>query len=300
MSKKTSFHNFNADKKTNGFDKIIWYCSNVLNNISFGNKGLEIKRIKYNNLDGCPEIKSAYTPSRTLSDLFWKNLNWVLIQKELGEINIFDTGCGAGDYADKLMDYSNDRINLYHGVDLSPRDCWKSVMAENPKIKLKELSSIDILPAIPENTNFFISQSAIEHFEYDLVFFDQLKTFIEKSGKPTIQIHLFPSAACLSLYLFHGIRQYTPRTIVKIVDKFKMDSYFKLFELGGANCNRLHWDQITKTEMIKKKQGLRKYAPEEYSELLKNAIIEDSKIESGKPSFYALVIHSNFNNRIWT
>ena len=113
--------------------------------------------------------------------------------------------------------------------------------------------SNDLVEHIPKDTNLFISQSAIEHFDDDLIYFRNIKSHIDKYKNNTIQIHLFPSAACIKKYLWHGIRQYTPRTISKITDIFDDDkTYSVLYKLGGENCNKLHLDYITKPIYLKK------------------------------------------------
>ncbi len=48
----------------------------------------------------------------------------------------------------------------------------------------------------------------------------QLRDFAAAINRPSILVHLMPSAACLRLYRHHGLRQYTPRTISKITRLF--------------------------------------------------------------------------------
>ena len=95
-----------------------------------------------------------------------------------------------------------------------------------------------------------MTQSAIEHVEADLIYFEKIKDYIRTYNKSVIQVHLFPSSVCLRLYLFHGIRQYTPRTISKITRIFSVFSNTTLFRLGGKECIRLHYDFITKPVII--------------------------------------------------
>ena len=95
-------------------------------------------------------------------------------------------------------------------------------MNQNSFITLIENSSSNISEFVDKETNLFITQSAIEHFNYDLEYFQQIKKFIDKNKTNIIQIHLFPSPACLWLYLFHGVRQYNFRAIMQIIDIFKL------------------------------------------------------------------------------
>ena len=168
----------------------------------------------------CPELDEEdwgnihvkSSPSRALSDLFWIKVDWKAIKSELGSINVFDTGTGKGGYALKLNEFARG-ISTYFGVDLMPHMEWENIMCEFEFITLKQHNSSYILDVIPHKTNFIMSQSAIEHFENDLLYFKQIKNFIDKTNNNTVQVHIFPSAACLKLSLWHGVRQYTPRTV---------------------------------------------------------------------------------------
>jgi hypothetical protein len=113
-----------------------------------------------------------------------------------------------------------------------------------------------------------------------------------------IQIHLFPSSAQLKLGLFHGIRQYTLRTISKITRIFNDFSYSVLFGLGGNECNSLHWNFITKPRLARI-GDLRETKTNEYNKRLINAIRNDMNKHQKYPTFYALVIHSNWKEKIF-
>ena len=279
----------------------MWSLLNYLNNSYFPNKSKNLCMVNF-----CPEINeydwkkihSKSSPYRALSNLFWLKLDWRAIKSELGGINVFDTGAGKGGYALKLNDFAQG-ITAYFGVDLSQHEEWKNTMHENAFITLKQQTSNDILDSIPNETNFFMSQSAIEHFEHDLLYFEQIKNFIDKSKKNIIQIHLFPSAACLKLFPWHGVRQYTPRTISTIVQLFDSPNvYSMLFRIGGDNCNNLHYQFITQP-LSKNKIDLRDSKTKKYRELLKAAVEKDIIKWNQNPGFYALVIHSNCHKPIF-
>jgi len=297
----TSIHTLNADKKLNFVQKRLWFLFNYLNNL-FPSAGLhdiparnflaDISEEQWNQTN----VKSS--PSRKLSDLFWQQLPWQLIATELKHINIFDTGCGSGNYGIKLNSYSKGHIGSYTGIDLSQHDNWNTLTNIYPNFQFRSISSDDILNEIPFETNFIISQSAIEHFEHDLYYFEQIREFIGKTSKNTIQIHLFPSSSCLKLYGRHGVRQYTPRTISKITRLFQGFSYSLVYELGGRECNSLHWEFITKP-LSQGIGDLRETQTHTYDKRLRQAIVADGKKSYGEPSFYALVIHSNWKNMIF-
>jgi hypothetical protein len=298
----SSIHSLNSDKKINKFQRILWLILNYINNNFMPNLNSSTLNIKQFNPkiddNDWENIESKSSPSRAFSDLFWLKLNWNQLNKELKDINILETGCGSGNYFRKFNCFSNNNIHKYRGLDVNKNKNWSEVEQEFHNLDFKVADSQKLIEHIPEETNLFISQSAIEHFDNDLMYFFQIKDFIKQTKNNTIQIHIFPSSACLKKYLWHGVRQYTPRTISKIVDIFNdRNSYSVLYKLGGGNSNKLHFEYITKPLWVKK-IDLRETKEDEYFELLKENIIKDC-VDNNNPSFYALVIHSNFESRIF-
>lgn len=300
MQDFTSFHKLNSDNGLSLLGKIQWMFLNFINNNYFPNKHqLKISRFNFDLIleNDWDMINKKSSPSRALTDLFWIKLNWKELLNELNEINIVDTGCGNGEYFVKLNQFSEEKINTYCGLDIQEKENWKKLKNENTNLDFKVINSANLTNHIPLNSNLFISLSAIEHFENDLIYFRNIKEYIDKTNNNTVQIHLFPSAECLKKYLWHGIRQYTPRTIQKITDIFENEnSYSCLYELGGNSCNKLHWEYITKPIYFKK-VDYRDIKEEEYFSKLKKAILHDNQQKTA-PSFYALVIHSNYKNKL--
>ena len=143
----------------------------------------------FSKLDG----QFSLSPARMVSDLFWINIDWQKIKKTLGEINILDFGCGKGDYLRKLYKWSNESISSYNGIDLQEFSHWQNC-ANNESYKNIQISfmkldidkNIDNLKSFfPEEVNFFMSQSALEHIKYDLEIFAQIKEYILKNKKPS-------------------------------------------------------------------------------------------------------------------
>ena len=191
-------------------------------------------------------------------------------------------------------------ISTYYGVDAVPHETWDTLQQRHGFVTFAQLTSNEISDSIPRDTNLFVSQSAIEHFENDLIYFRQIRDFIDETGNNIIQIHLFPSAANLKLYLFHGVRQYTLRTISKIAEVFESQNTDSLlFTLGGKNCNKLHYRFITVPLLIKRQEDWRDTRTDEYRRLLKAAVEADIWGDDDQPCFYALVMHSNFNEKIF-
>ena len=303
-------HTLSSDKRLPLLKKLYWISMNVINN-NFPpkkviNKGslIKINKLNINPIEInwnllMPPSRYKMSPSRLIGDLFWSELPWELIRNEIGLVNIFDTGCGKGLYALFLNRFINS-INSYVGIDFRKRDNWQKLMNQNPFIKLIENSSSNISEFIDNETNLFITQSAIEHFNYDLEYFHQIKKFIDEKQTNIIQIHLFPSPICLWLYLFHGVRQYNFQSILKIIDIFRStNSYFRIYPLGGNSGNKFHFFNIT-IPFLFKKLNLDSGNGYAYKEKLKNSVLHDLKVGiSNNPSFYALVIHSNYSKVIF-
>ncbi len=232
------------------------------------------------------------SPSRVLSNLFWHELPWSLIQQELGGLHLLDTGCGSGSYGDYLHTCSNGNVEQYVGLDVSEHPLWKTSMS--PNRSFHPFNGKSITPHIPSETNFFMSQSAIEHFPNDRRYFEDVQHFIASQTRPILQVHLFPSAACARLYGRHGYRQYTPRTVSRITRMFP-DAQCLLFGLGGPACNRVH-DQYITQPLQREGQDYRKTKPDAYRNALLEAMNEDASDSStiNNPSFWALAICSNW------
>ena len=306
MNLSTSFHVISADKKLSPLKKILWFLFNFINNNLPPKKPDNRKNIKIRRFN--PEInfqdwesilsKKIKSPSRVIGDLFWKKLPWSSIKEEIGDINIFDTGCGKGLYSLILNEFSCG-IKSYTGVDFYAHNNWDELMNANSFVQLIKDSSSNISNQIPQDTNFFITQSSIEHFNHDLRYFEQIKTFINEKKENIIQIHLFPSPACLWLYLLHGVRQYNFNSILKIVDVFSFtNSYFRIYPLGGNCSNRVHFQYLTVPFI--RFMSKRNKDSNSYYQKLKQSILEDmGKSKVNNPSFYALIIHTNYSKKIF-
>jgi SAM-dependent methyltransferase len=254
----------------------------------------------------CPDLAQRWSelprrasPSRTLSDLFWLTLPWAAIHDDLGEIRILDAGCGSGSYGPRLLASAGGRIAAYTGTDARPHEGWARLEASDGRLRFFQSAAENFRFSIPAGTNMFISQSAVEHFDEDLVFFDQIRDYVAGMKGPALQIHLVPSQACLRLYHLHGARQYTPRTLSRITRLFSQDSQAVLYRLGGRASNRLHYSFITKPLLIRGDRDLRNEQPEAYDRQLLEAISEDMKHPQRSPAFWALVIHSRPKKRVF-
>lgn len=238
-----------------------------------------------------PDLPRRASPSRTVCDLFWLTLPWPLIRADVGDVRILDVGCGNGHYGPRLLSSADGQIASYTGTDAESRDGWAALAAADSRLTFYRSRAEDFRRTIPDGTNVFISQSAIEHFDEDLTFFRQIRDYVSASPGPVLQIHLAPSQACLRLYALHGVRQYTPRTLSRITRLFAADSHSTLFRLGGSACNRLHFSCIT-SPLLLHGRDLRNERPEEYEQRLFDAVSHDMRHPHPSPAFWALAIHS--------
>jgi SAM-dependent methyltransferase len=295
LVKSSSVHRYNADHGLSKWGKRLWYSLNLLNNSFFPNlksPKLQVKKfVPVLDDKAWQQVMPKSSPSRALSDLFWMQLPWEHIARQLGEIHVLDTGCGSGRYGLALQEYSGSRITSYAGLDENAHADWPEIMRDHSFMHLRAADSADFSAKIPDETNLFISQSAIEHFPEDLSYFRQIRDFISASTRPVMQIHLFPSAACLPLYRYHGVRQYTRRTVSTISSLFA-HAKATLFELGGSNSNQLHWEFITRPVLLESGADRRNTETDVYKRELRRALNADNESNDRKPSFYALRIES--------
>jgi hypothetical protein len=294
VRRSTSGHRLNADRRLSVIGKAAYFLFNALNNARpYANVDprLAITTFTHSSLAGrWPELPRGASPSRTLSDLFWMSLSWAEIRSQVGPIHVLDVGCGSGDYGPRLLSWSAGAIERYTGTDVQAGSRWPELASADPRLRFFQSRAETFRARIPGDTNMFVSQSAIEHFDEDLVFFEHLRDFAASARRPVVQVHLVPSPACLRLYHLHGVRQYTPRTLSAITRLFP-DARVELYALGGAASNRLHYEFITRPLLIEQRD-LRVTRPDEYDRRLFAALEADMRQPSRSPAFWALIIRT--------
>lgn len=298
----SSVHRLNIDDALGRLQSLLWWGANWLNNGYRPNNATGLQRQQFRpslsekDLQG---IKRQSSPTRALCDLFWDQFNWNGVRSELGNINVFDSGCGRGDLAKRVARHVGGYAS-YSGIDKKEYPEWRGIEQSDLPAVFSTVNSTLISNNINPEANLFVSQSAIEHFSDDLDYFSQIRDHIKSSGSNTIQIHLFPSRACLKLYRYHGVRQYTRRTVSKITSLFAgPKSYSVLYDLGGVHCNSVHYRYITKP-LVRLGVNRKNVEPDQYRAELLAALESDSTETCNDPSFYALVIHSNCREPIFS
>jgi SAM-dependent methyltransferase len=291
LSLSSSPHLFNADFPMRGSDKLMYFVANLWSNLMtrFGNK--KINLVKFTPSQTVIEnhveaLESIISPSRILCNIFWENLDWDWIKAQLArELRVVEVGCGSGRYGEKLKRSAG--ITSYLGIDIEPHEQWKINSSNEFDF---QIGSYENFLSLVHGQNLIITQSAIEHFEQDILFFNLVREYAESCDFPVIAIHLFPSPACLPTMLLHGIRQYNRRSIAKLVKVSGNTQCRKLYVLGGFRTNFFHFFDLTLRSLVLRKPLATK-GVNQYLSKASRVLARDSESASKlSPSFYALIL----------
>lgn len=298
----SSRHRLNGDRRLSKLDRVHWLVVNWMNNTrptSNLDPSLELMRFRTGNVGSVwSTIDAAASPARRLCDLFWLTLPWQRIAGELGGfVKALEVGCGTGIYGTLVQDRLGDAFGGYVGLDVTRHAEWDDHRS-NPKIELICAESGSTAKYLA-GANLVITQSALEHFEEDLTFFRQVAAHVAAADRPILQIHLMPSAACLTTFPWHGVRQYTPRTISRITGLFGAETSRRLYSLGSGACNRLHRRYITYPWLLGRGDRRREHSAA-YDRELRQAIWQDDIApKRHEASFHALVLQSRLKHDIF-
>jgi hypothetical protein len=293
----TSYHTINSDFQLNAFRKSLYFVFNALNfffDFRHAKKSLVLE--KFHLADSKIETSDdleGMSISRYLSDSFWASVDYNYLREILGSnLRVVDVGCGSGKYSNILRLSDED---TYLGVDISRSPFW---LESNVKYaSFQQTSYLNVNEYLAE-INLLVTQSAIEHFEYDLLFFKEIQKYVEKSGQPLIQIHLFPAKAGLWTGLLHGIRQYSLRMVLRIVRASKLDNPAILVLLGGKHSNMFHWDTVTKYLFSHKYYKVFTSKNGYIEDMLKSVERDEEQRNPKTSTFFALVIQHNLATRL--
>ena len=304
LRQSTGLNSISGDIKINYFYKLIWHFINFIENHlpdRLLDNSLEIKyhkvpqNILLSIISNFP--KSLILP-RALCDIFWNTLPWSDIEKELGEFNILDIGCGGARAFNNIFSKMPDKNispNLrYTGVDMSSRKNWNELRA-NPNVKLFKEDICKFLEEKRLDFNIIVSQSSLEHIKPDLYIHKLLSKYLSSNKQTTLQIHLVPARACHSLYGRHGYRHYSKYKLSKISKLYADFSKSFLFPLGDRQINIVHkqWGKGDSPETPRFKNQ------SEYVTIFRNTLkkyyanLESDNFTCSNPTYYALVIYSN-------
>ena len=294
----TSWHKLSADRRLSKPQRILWIAFNLFNNalprIDIDERVRELKFcLAEHELDELwDRIADTSSPSRRLCDLFWMSLPWPAISTELTAASVVEVGCGSGVYGRLLERTLGECFRSYVGIDIKSNEQWKDFDA--PRFRFEVGTASDARRFLL-GANLILTQSALEHFEDDLLYFRQVSMHVLGSKYPILQVHLMPSASCITTFPWHGIREYTPRTVSKITRLFGIETKPYLFWLGGSRCNQIHRKFIT-WPLFRYGVDLRYAESAKYLRSLRSAILDDFRGGASNPAFYALVLASNFKS----
>lgn len=289
--KSSSFININGDLKQNKFTIILYLFLNFLQNIYYS---LFKKKFRFINFVPSKKkyfFKNDQSISRKLCGVFWKNINWNILNYYLGKFNICEIGPGDGNYFKKDISIKKKLIKKYTGYDVVENKNWKKQNKKN--FILKKFDGYSFQKIISKNNNLFLSQSCLEHVRYDLKFFHDIKKKFKKSKKKSILIKCVPSPFCLFTYLTHGYRQYNTKNLNKISNVLGSDNLF-VIKLGSFFLNLEHLKNTT-LPLIYKKKDMMKSQNKFYYNKINNLIVKNKTGSLFFSSFIIMIGFINFN-----
>jgi len=297
MKNSTTKFNLTADNGLGLIGKVRWVINNLLNNIFdnfYKDSRLSYSRYKTKQLPFWDEVSTFSSPPRRLCDFFWKDLNWEeIINKLGGNINAIEMGCGTGTYGDLINQQIAINLKTYLGVDIYQDKNWDLLKKAHHNFDFK-LGNASTINDNLNGMNFLFTQSALEHFEEDYLFFKEVSKFVNQIDTPFFQLHTMPSEQCLTTFPWHGYRQYTLSRISEITNLFNNNTTCELVSLGGPNCNKVHRNYITIPQLLTRKD-YRRTKTNEFNKVLKDAVIADESYLPHKgAAFYALILKTNF------
>lgn len=288
-----SFHQLNSDYPLGFANKYLYLFLNTIVAFLPAKLPNKLARYKFSPSEqilsqAINDEESPISPSRLLSNSFWNSLNWELMRGILNDdLRVAEVGCGSGRYGRRLNSLSP--LSSYLGIDLFRSEEWNTYQDNFTFVQ----DSYENFSTHITDENLLITQSAIEHFDRDLVLFRDMNDYASKCDYPVIAIHVFPSAFCIFTFLWHGIRQYGFFSIRRILKCSQDSSSQSLFSLGGKYSNMFHLKRITFPSVFQN-IPLGKHPAKKYFSNLLTALNRDSLSPSKRSAaFYALILTWN-------
>ena len=289
--KSTSFININGDIKQSKIQIIIYVLINLIQNIYFNLLRRKFIYLEFKKPSVLSKFNDKHSISRKLCSLFWKNINWKILIKHMGLLNIHEIGSGDGTYFKEDISIKSKFYKKYKGCDINFHKKWK--FNKNKKVSFSKFNGVDFYKTFNKGTNLFISQSCLEHVRYDLKFFNDLKSYSKKSKKKIVFIHCVPSPFCLFTYLTHGFRQYNIGNVNKISSIFENENMY-VCKLGNVNLNIQHLFKTTFPLIFKNKNLMKNQNKNYYSKVNKDIIFKN-KSSIFFSSFIVMIGFINLN-----
>ena len=262
----------NGDTRLSSADRLRYLWRNLCRNLSAVGRGPATRKFSPA-ADKARAMAAGQSPGRLLTELFIaEELPRLLAMRKADVIEI---GCGSGSMADRLagLDFSG----RYCGVDIQDRFNRNRPKDFPFSVEFRQCDVHDFVPAY--KADLMISVSALEHIPHDDRVIGRFPDAMKPGG---MEVHVVPSGAGLAIYLFHGLRQYTPAALEQ---KFGAD--IEIVRLGGLGSYLLHITFITVSDLVFRR-SLRKAAPWLYRTLLLGALWCDGWLPLC-PSAYAVI-----------
>lgn len=183
---------------------------------------------------------SDASPSRKMIDEFLHDhLLHLLPQKH---ITVLDIGCGTGYIYKRLSDIGYELD--YTGLDVYKRTAFDKNVPGGRFVlgKIEEFQP-------DRHFDLVISNTCLEHVEDDTAGVRKALTLGDT------QIHIVPTFWSLPLYLWHGYRQYTPKSLSALFGE-----HGEIYRLGGVFSFFLHFFLVTIPQRLRTPLLFRKYA----------------------------------------
>ena len=264
---------------------------NTIQNIYYSLSTSKFKYLKLSFKQKNYKLDNSHSISRKFCSIFWSNINWSLVSKTIGKLNILELGPGDGNYFKRSISIQKKFIAKYNGFDVNSHKKWKLI--KDKKFNFEKFDGSDFQSIINKKNNLFISQSCLEHVEHDLKYFYDVKKIAKNNKKKIILIHCLPSPFCLFTYLAHGYRQYNKENINKI-SKIIGEDNTHVIKFGNLKLNVEHLLKTTFPLIFQKKNLMNKQKQKYYDKINK-------KIVTSKPSsfffssFIVMIATINFN-----
>jgi len=278
----------NGDNKLSFSNRIYYFVQCVLNHKKGSNfylKSLSPK-LSIQNLE-----TYKLSPSRLLCDAFWNTIDFKFLAEQLNaKLNIIDIGCGNGNYGNFIRKIADKSFDSYTGLDIYKDEKFPSYF-QHIKSKAEDAHKF-----LKKNHNFIMSQSTLEHIEFDFDTIKEMTRVLIENKEPFIQIHMVPSASSLWLYLWHGWRQYSRKNLSllaeRLIDYFPLN--FTLIPIGSKNTFWAHFKNITLPYYTDRK--IRRYGwhirDGATDRILKSVLLDLNCNKEEMNSFWAFIISS--------
>ena len=198
----------NGDEVKGFWNRILYFPQCLLAGLKGNSKSAIINKIA---LVTPKDEALVGSPPRRLSNMFWASIDWQALSRQLGRPASLDIGCGNGDYGHRFKRLLEGNFLSYTGIDLYKDEKFPE---DFNHICVRAEDAYDYI----EDCNVVVSQSALEHIEFDVAVLDSVTEKLVKVKKPFIQLHLIPASLSLYLYLWHGWRQYSKKNLGSIAD----------------------------------------------------------------------------------